>query len=418
VLSRCTRLSLLVLPLLAALIVSGCGGGGGSIGLTSDAAQVSASASATAAPAATHAAKPAADTPTQRVIVLFKTEMDEPRRALAHDHARTVHQDFTLVPAVAADMTKADIDVLKRDARVQDVEPDAIAQATADTVPWGITQVRAPLVWPGGDTGGGVKLAIIDTGLDLTHPDLAPRYAGGYNFVANTTTPQDDNGHGTHVSGIAAATIDGAAVEGVAPAASLYALKVLDATGSGYYSNIIAALQWCVTNKMQIASMSLGGSSSSYALQQACNAAYNSGVLLVAAAGNSGAPRSRRATSTVNYPAAYDSVIAVAATDTSNLRASFSSVGPQVELSAPGVSILSDKLGGGTIIYSGTSMACPHVSGAAALVYAAGVTSAAAVRSRLDSTATDLGTTGRDTSYGYGLLNAYKAVNPTALALR
>jgi hypothetical protein len=151
--------------------------------------------------------------------------------------------------------------------------------------------------------------------------------------------------------------------------------------------------------------MSFGGATDSTSLKSACNAAYAKNVLLVAAAGNSGS-----GTDTVSYPAKYDSVIAVAATDSSNNRASFSSTGPSVELAAPGVAILSTVPGGSWQSWSGTSMACPHVSGVAALVIQSGIASAPAVRQQLQATATDLGSAGRDTSFGYGLINADKAV--------
>jgi subtilisin/minor extracellular protease Epr len=167
---------------------------------------------------------------------------------------------------------------------------------------------------------------------------------------------------------------------------------------------------------MQVASMSLGGPTSSTSLKNACDAAYNANVLLVAAAGNSGRANGRG--NNVLYPANYSSVIAVAASDSSDRRASWSSTGPAVELTAPGVNITSDRLGGGLINNSGTSMACPHVSGAAALVIASGVSGAASARSRLVSTAKDLGASGRDPLYGYGLVDCQKAVQPSGIASR
>jgi subtilisin len=411
------RLAVLSLLLLIVLLAGGCGGSGvGSMPGGSAATDLSLSATQAGTATATATATiPAANGSSERVIIGFRSAPGADDEGLVRGHSGRVRESLSLVNAMAADLPAADIETLRRHARVAYIEPDAVARATVDTIPWGITRVQAPLVWPT-NTGAGVKLAIIDTGIDYNHADLAGRYKGGYNFVAKNNSPLDDNGHGTHVAGIAAASANGAGVEGVGPGVSLYALKALDQTGSGYYSDIIAALQWCVTNHMRIASMSLGGSTGSTALQQACAAAYNAGVLVVAAAGNSGTTSG--AGNTVEYPAAYSSVVAVAATDSNNVRAYFSSTGAKVELAAPGVSIVSDRLGGGTITYSGTSMACPAVSGAAALVFASGVTTAAGVRSRLDSTAKDLGAAGRDPLYGYGLLNAYKAVHPTLVAAK
>jgi hypothetical protein len=177
-------------------------------------------------------------------------------------------------------------------------------------------------------------------------------------------------------------------------------VKVLGDDGLGYTSDIIQGLEWCVANRIQIASLSLGGGGSA-SLQNACDKAYAAGVLLVAAAGNSGGP--------VSYPAAYSSVLAVSATDPQDRLASFSNFGPEIALTAPGVSIDSTYKGGSYTSMSGTSAACPHVTGAAALVWAAGAASNTAVRDTLTGTAQDLGTPGRDPSFGFGLVNAQKA---------
>jgi subtilisin family serine protease len=248
--------------------------------------------------------------------------------------------------------------------------------------------------------GSGVNVAIIDTGIDYTHSDLDANFGTllGYDFVNDDSEPMDDNGHGTHCAGIVAAEDNGEGVVGVAPGAHLYAVKVLDSGGSGYGSDVIAGIQWSVTNNMDVISMSLGSDFGSISLKTACdNAYYSSGVLLVAAAGNDGNPPGKG--DNVDYPAGYDSVIAVAATDRSDNRASFSSTGSAVELAAPGVSIYSTWRNGGYATKSGTSMACPHVAGTAALVIGD-------VRQRLRDTADDLGPTGFDTKYGYGLVDA------------
>ena len=210
---------------------------------------------------------------------------------------------------------------------------------------------------------------------------------------------------------------------GVAPEARLYALKVLDQTGSGDFSNVIAALQWAVDHGVQITNNSYGSSQDPGSIVQAAfdNAAA-AGILHVAAAGNSG--NCQGTGDSVLFPARYGSVIAVAATDPSDVSPCFSSTGPAVELSAPGVSINSTVPGvpgGGYELLSGTSMASPHVAGTAALVISAGVTDTNGngrvndeVRTILDNTAHDLGPAGRDTWYGFGLVDAAAAVAGSA----
>lgn len=228
-------------------------------------------------------------------------------------------------------------------------------------VQWGVTRIGAPNVW-NSDTGAGVKVGVIDTGISRTHQDLAANIAGCVSFVSYTTNCEDDNGHGSHVSGIIAAVNNSIGVVGVAPNAQLYALKVLDSGGSGYLSDIISALSWASTNGIQVVNMSLGTTSDIQSFHDAVTAAKNAGVIEVVAAGNSG-PGSN----TVNYPGAYPEVIGVAATDSSDNVPSWSSRGPQVDIAAPGVNVYSTYKNGGYATLSGTSMATPHVAGAVAL---------------------------------------------------
>lgn len=271
----------------------------------------------------------------------------------------------------------------------------------AQSTPWGISKVEAPAAWAT-TTGSAVKVAVIDTGIQLNHPDLAGNIKGNVNFVNPRKNGNDDNGHGTHVAGTIAAVNNTIGVVGVAPNVSLYAVKVLDASGSGWDSDIISGLEWSVTNGMQVVNMSFGGSVDDPALHTAITSAYNAGVTLVGASGNGGGPP-------VNYPGAYPEVIAVTATTSANTLATFSSTGPEVDITAPGQSILSTYKGSWYATMSGTSMATPHVVGAAALVIASGKASTpAGVKTRLQSTATDLGLTADQ--QGAGLVNAYKAV--------
>jgi subtilisin family serine protease len=273
--------------------------------------------------------------------------------------------------------------------------------------PWGVAKVGAPNVWA--DTrGAGVGVAVLDTGIALDHPDLAGQVKGGINTIVNGASYADDHGHGTHVAGTIAALDNSIGVVGVAPQASLLAVKVLNSSGSGYLSDIIEGLQWCVTNKgafnIRVVNMSLGGAGST-AYQDAIRATTNAGILVVAAAGNSGAPTDGG--TTVKYPAAYAEAVAVSATDSKNVIAYFSSYGPEVDIAAPGVSIPSTYLNGAYANMSGTSMAAPHVAGLAALVAARNPGyGPAQIRGALSAAALDLGASGWDPIYGDGLAQA------------
>ncbi len=330
-----------------------------------------------------------------------------PDAALVRNLGGEIVYTYGIIPAVAARLPDAAVKALANNPNVAYVEPDGVCYAIADTVPWGITRVGADQVQAGGNYGTGIKVGIIDTGIDLDHPDLT--VVGGATFVLGTTTPDDDHGHGSHVAGTVAALSNGIGVIGCAPQASLYAIKVLNSAGSGSWTDVAAGIDWAAANGMNIINMSLGGTAGTTALQQACDNAYAAGVLVVCAAGNSG--NTAGTGDNVGYPARYDSCMAVAATDSADVRAYFSSTGPKVEIAAPGVSIYSSYMNGGYATMSGTSMASPHVAGVAALVWKANPTfTNVQVRNALTSTATDLGDPGRDPWYGYGLVNAPAAV--------
>ncbi|HEY0407118.1 MAG TPA: S8 family peptidase [Pyrinomonadaceae bacterium] len=290
--------------------------------------------------------------------------------------------------------------MLQREQFVVQGQPSALSE----TIPAGISQIKAPAAWDS-SRGKGINVAVLDTGIDYKHPDLMPNFKGGISFVPGEAL-MDGHGHGTHCSGTIAAAINGAGVVGVAPAASLYGVKVLSNSGSGSWSWLIAGIDWCIKNNMRVLSMSLGSPAAPAAAVEAmCNAAWGKGLLLVAAAGNSGP-----GADTVGYPAKYASVIAVSAIDSANVIASFSSRGPKVELTAPGVNVLSTVPGGGFGTMSGTSMACPHVSGTAVVAwgghrYADNVT----IRRLLAWTADNLGVPGRDPLYGFGRVDADQA---------
>ncbi|MDP3994113.1 MAG: S8 family serine peptidase [Candidatus Doudnabacteria bacterium] len=345
------------------------------------------------------------------VFIIFNQTPGSREQALVESHGGVIKHSYHLVPAIAASIPESAIAGLSRNPNITSIEPDGVVYAIDVELDntWGVERIGSGTVHDDDNKGVGVKVAIIDSGIDYTHPDLDANFTGGYDFVNNDANPMDDNGHGTHVAGTVAAEDNDTGVVGVAPLASLYALKVLNSSGSGYWSNIIAALQWAVDNGMQVTNNSYGaGSDPGATVKAAFDNSAAAGIFHAAAAGNSGNCAGKG--NNVGYPARYDSVMAVAATNKSDSRPCFSSTGVAVELSAPGVSINSTQLGGGYVKFTGTSMASPHVAGAAALVIAAGVTNNDEVRAILNSTADDIGATGKDTHYGYGLVNVAAAI--------
>jgi len=361
----------------------------------------------------------------ERKIVVLKTGASASAASARFQRAGAVIvKDLPIANAVAVSVAPGVAKQLAEDPSVKLVEDDAIVHAVgkptrtppAEVLPWGIARVQAPSVWTS-TTADVVKVGIIDTGIDATHPDLVGNIKGGVSEVSYTTSWKDDNGHGSHVAGIVGAVDNAIGVVGVAPNVDLYAIKVLDRRGSGYISDIITGLSWAVTNHMDVVNMSLGTSSYSSAFETAVNNAAAAGVAEVCAAGNSGPSGN-----TVEYPGKFAKVIAVAATDSNNAIASFSSRGSEVDIAAPGVSIYSTYKGGGYQTLSGTSMATPHVAGVAALVISTPVGAwdtngdgrwqPAEVQTKLQARAQDLGAAGRDDLFGYGLVRADLAVQP------
>ncbi|WP_404350974.1 S8 family peptidase [Sutcliffiella horikoshii] len=294
---------------------------------------------------------------------------------------------------------------LEKNPLVAYVEENIEMHTTAQTVPYGVPHIKADVAHAQGVTGSGVKVAVLDTGIDASHEDL--NVVGGASFVSEEPDAlTDGNGHGTHVAGTIAAVNNNTGVLGVAYDVDLYAVKVLSGAGSGTLAGIAQGIEWAIDNDMDVINMSLGGSTGSSTLKQASDNAYNRGIVVVAAAGNSGSFFGL--INTIGYPARYDSVIAVGAVDSNNNRASFSSVGSQLEVMAPGVSINSTLPGNQYGELNGTSMASPHVAGAAALLLAQNPNlTNVEVRERLRSTATNLGSS---FNYGYGVINLEAAL--------
>jgi len=295
--------------------------------------------------------------------------------------------------------------------------PQPLPLAT-QPIPWNINLVKAPGAWARGINGAGIRVAVIDTGIS-NHPDLLP-IAGGVSLVPGVISFNDDNSHGSHCAGIIGARNNGFGVVGVAHSCKLYAVKVLNAAGSGMSSWIIAGMDWAAAHGMHVASMSLGGLSGPIvAYAQAIKRLQDRGTVVCIAAGNSFStnfPWVNAPGNSIIPGVPNASPIAVGAIDSHLIIAPFSSRGGQnpvwnqVEVVAPGVNINSSVLGGAYGLKSGTSMATPHVAGAAALIKQRfpGI-SPAAVKLKLMSTARDLGAGGYDKTYGAGLINCNSA---------
>lgn len=262
-----------------------------------------------------------------------------------------------------------------------------------------------------------VTIAIIDTGIDGTHPDLKAKLLPGYDAYGQGKEYSDLQGHGTHCAGISAAIHNDIGVAGYAPDAKLIAVKVLGDNGSGSYAAVADGIAWAAKSKADVLSMSLGGPSSSQAITDAVALAVKNGKLVVAAMGNSG-----KNEATISYPAATPGVFSVGANDIKDKTANFSQVGKHCAISAPGVNIMSTfptyasgmpAKDYGSI--SGTSMACPGVSGLAALVKSVNPSlKADQIKKIITDSADDLGPAGWDKDYGAGKINTLKAVKLAA----
>ena len=318
---------------------------------------------------------------THRYVVALKPAAGA-RSVQAVDFAARGARELTYLDAVIADLTTAEVAQLKHDPAVRyvvdgeiqyhafddDGTTTAAKAATeshptdAQVTPYGITMVHAPDVWPV-TRGDGINVAIVDTGIDRTHPELKGIYSGGETFVPNTADNTDDEGHGTHVAGIIAAADNNVGVVGVAPNVKLWAVKVLDSSGSGSLADIASGLNWVLGKKTElggnwIVNMSLGGPSGNAGLSDACARLANAGVLVFAASGNKSPDNTTSIPDPVAFPAAYPSVVAVGAVDSNQAIASFSNQGPQVAISGPGVAVLSTfPVGKGTNTFVAKSAA-------------------------------------------------------------
>lgn len=300
-----------------------------------------------------------------------------------------------------------------RNSLVEYAEPDFVAEAM--DVPndplyvnqWALPKIKADYAWNTSHGSENAVIAVVDTGVDGTHPDILGKVVSAFDCTVSSpcapSDPVDENGHGTHVAGIAgAATNNSIGIAGASYNSKLLSVKVLDKNGSGYYSWVSNGIIQAADSGAKVINLSLGGSSASTTLKNAVNYAWNKGSVVVAAAGNSG-KKSRL------YPAYYPNAIAVAATDQNDKKASFSNYGLWVDVAAPGVSILSTYKGDYSYL-SGTSMAAPFVAGLAGLV--AGYHpdwQASQIRGKIEQSADKISGTGK--FWTYGRINACKSLD-------
>ncbi len=319
----------------------------------------------------------------------------------------------------------ATIDALRDNPLVEYAEPDYIARAVG--VPddplwgyqWNMNKIDAPQAWDITTGWTTTTIAIVDTGINGTHEDLTGKVTAGYDFIRDVPLAPNANSddyspyyHGTHVAGIAGAQTDnGLGVAGVAWGAQLMPVKVLDSSGNGTYSGVANGIIWAVDHGAPILNISLGGDYDSLTLHDAVRYAYQQGTVQVAAAGNN------LSSSQELYPGAYTETIAVSATDGGDNYVYPSTLKDYIDVAAPGVWVYSTQ-GNGYGYLSGTSMATPHVSGLAALVWSVFPTyTHTQVQEHIERTADDLGEPGWDQRYGWGRINAYRAVCNPPMAL-
>ncbi|KAF2955547.1 S8 family peptidase [Marinitoga sp. 38H-ov] len=355
---------------------------------------------------------------------------------ISFDSNKNVTKEITFKEGISVLKVKGEVDInkLRKIEGIKYIEPNYIYKALAIpndayySYQWHYDKIKLPQAWDKIKSAN-VIVAVVDTGVSFTHPDLKDVLIQGYDYVDNDTDPTDpaqDVSHGTHVAGtIAAMTNNSVGVSGVnwgGYGIKVMPVRVLGADGTGSLDTVAAGVRYAVDHGAKIINMSLGGGANSQILHDAIKYAYNNGVTVICAAGNENGP--------VSYPAKYTETIAVASVRYDLQRAPYSNYGPEVDIAAPGGDTSVDQNGDGYadgvlsttwtpnngdtyMFLQGTSMAAPHVAGVAALVYANGVTSPSEIRNVLISTAVDLGTSGKDDYYGYGLIDAYAALNYT-----
>lgn len=343
-------------------------------------------------------------------------------RALVASHggreSSAIHAIGVRVVSLPAGAAERALAALQTSGLATFAEHDFPVQATASSpndpyftagLQWHLEKIQAARGWDYSTGSPAVIIAIVDSGVDATHPDLAGKVLPGYDFIANDEDATDEFGHGTAVAGIAAAASNnGVGIAGVSWGAAILPVRVLDASGAGSYSNVINGIIFAADCGARIINLSLAGGSPSEALQAAIDYAWAKGALVVAAAGNTGS-------TAITYPAACRNVLAVSATDASDLRPAWSSYGNWLDLAAPGENIVVLRLDGSYTTASGTSFSAPIVSGVVSLMASANPSLSNVALSDLLLTSTDdVGAPGYDSASGYGRVNAARATAAAA----
>lgn len=342
-----------------------------------------------------------------RMTVGFKDRID---LSLLNSYPHEIHHIIDSLNAVSVSLPQAAlIDIEKREG-IDWIEKDQEVKVDGQVVDWGHAPVKANEASRSGYTGKGVRVAVVDTGISGSHPDL--HVTGGVSFVDGVEALKDDNGHGTHVAGIIAGMDNTVGVLGVAPGVELYSVKALDAGGVGNQTDVVAGIEWAIEHDIDIINLSITTSTDSLALKKIIEQASEQGILVTAASGNDETGAGQPPGTDIAYPARYDEVIGVGAINQEMKRALFSYIGPSLEFTAPGERIYSTYVtkSGSTDGYaymSGTSMATPYVTGVMALYKEAYPDlSTEGLRSLGQEYALDLGQKGKDDQYGYGVIQS------------
>lgn len=353
------------------------------------------------------------DAHSNEIIVKFEDDMGISAAAFSHQSlgskviSKNTEAGFQVVQVKGQSVEEA-LETYNAHPKVEYAEPNIrfYASDTPDdpdfSKQWGLETIQATKAWEVTKGKNDAKIAVVDTGVDYNHPDLKGKVIQGGDFIDNDEDPMDENGHGTHVAGIAAAHTDnGIGIAGTAPDVSIYAVRVLDANGAGSLEAVANGIRDAADAGAEVINLSLGSTQGAQTLEEAVNYARDKGSLVLAAAGNDGA-------STPSYPAFYENVIAVASTTSDDTKSDFSNHGDWVDIAAPGTDIYSTVPDGGYENFSGTSMATPFAAGVAGLLASQG-RDASEIETALFETAESIDGTG--TYWQHGRIDAAAAVN-------